>query len=175
MIAESTPFGGLIDEGNSEHGPNRAGYEGSSWNRWFVPVLGFIEKNNIRIWSYIDCDWDSFPMWQRNRAPGVHWGDSRVESMRDLRRRWREEVLETTRFSWTSDPEERKLVCSVSSEPRGANRTDTPKRQHSRATLKPIAEALIAFALVVLAVLWVLDCFLIIPRARSYSAYTIID
>jgi hypothetical protein len=40
MIAESTPFGGIV----SADGENEAGARGSSWNKWFVPVLSFINK-----------------------------------------------------------------------------------------------------------------------------------
>ena len=57
MIAESTPFGGIIEEGASNLGPNRAGFYGSSWTRWFLPVLTFIEKHDIRMWCYINCNW----------------------------------------------------------------------------------------------------------------------
>lgn len=78
MIAESTPFGGIVN-GSGGAGGNEAGYRGDSWTRWFIPVLGIIEKYDIRMWSYINCDWDALPMWAVNHAPGVHWGDSRIE------------------------------------------------------------------------------------------------
>ena len=78
MIAESTPFGGIVVE---SEGINGAGFSGESWATWFVPVLSLIDRYDVRLWSYIDNDWDFFPMWTdpRNHAPGVSWGDSRVE------------------------------------------------------------------------------------------------
>lgn len=82
MIAESTPFGGILDESAAVADPlatNRAGYSGSTWHRWFVPVLAFIERHDVRIWSYINCNWDALPMWAVAHAPGVYWGDSRIE------------------------------------------------------------------------------------------------
>ena len=44
MVAESTPFGGIV----STDGDNEAGIRGSSWNKWFVPVLSFINKVGLR-------------------------------------------------------------------------------------------------------------------------------
>jgi hypothetical protein len=82
MIAESTPFGGILDESTVRSHPgaaNRAGYRDSTWSRWFVPVLAFIQRHDVRIWSYINCDWDQQPMWAKFHAPGVYWGDSRIE------------------------------------------------------------------------------------------------
>lgn len=89
MIAESTPFGGLIDPienssvkfNSSITLVNRAGYDGISWEVWFQPVLQFIKTFDIRIWSYINCNWDSLPMWESKHAPGIHWGDSRVQGL----------------------------------------------------------------------------------------------
>jgi hypothetical protein len=84
MIAESTPFGGIVsseeEEGiGNKSAVNRAGYPGDSWSVWFEPVLSLIERYEIRLWSYVNNDWDSLPMWQKNHAPGVFWGDSRVQ------------------------------------------------------------------------------------------------
>lgn len=101
MVAESTPFGGIIDESHSDEGPNRAGYFGSSWNSWFVPVMEFIENHDVKMWSYINCNWDSMAQWQRERAPGVHWGDSRVQRFPGVFQRWEDEVLHSSRYSWT--------------------------------------------------------------------------
>jgi len=53
------------------------------FSSWFVPVLDFIEKYDVKMWSYINCDWDSFPMWisNNNHAPNVFWGDTRLQSI----------------------------------------------------------------------------------------------
>lgn len=82
MIAESTPFGGILDEATARSNPgatNRAGYSDSTWSRWFVPVLAYIQRHDVRLWSYINCDWDAQPMWAKLHAPGVYWGDSRIQ------------------------------------------------------------------------------------------------
>ena len=82
MIAESTPFGGILDEATARKDPeatNRAGFADSTWSRWFVPVLKYIQRHDVRMWSYINCDWDAQPMWAKLHAPGVYWGDSRVQ------------------------------------------------------------------------------------------------
>lgn len=84
MISESAPFGGILDAKTLRRDPdasNRAGYGGNTWNRWFEPVMKFIRTHDVRMWSYIDCDWDALPMYasEENHAPGVYWGDSRLE------------------------------------------------------------------------------------------------
>lgn len=79
MIAESTPFGGIVQESDMVQNPDRrneAGFEGDSWVRWYLPVLRFIEEHDIRLFSYINSNWDTQPMWQ-----GEKWGDSRIEGM----------------------------------------------------------------------------------------------
>ncbi len=66
------------DQSNSQQ-LNEAGISGSTWSRWFIPILSFIERYDIRIWSYINNDWDSFDMWRVNHGAGVYWGDSRIQ------------------------------------------------------------------------------------------------
>lgn len=101
MIAESTPFGGVFWDGRS-FGPNsqRIDLSNSShdlpnniWDLWFVPVLNLIEQHGIQMWSYINCDWDSQPMWQT-----VGFGDSRISKLDSLMTKWRSNVLENPRF-----------------------------------------------------------------------------
>jgi hypothetical protein len=80
MIAESTPFGGidtLLDP----------------WEDWFQPVLDLIETYDIGAWSYIDCDWESQPMWK-----GVGFGDTRLASNATVQQLWQHHVLESARF-----------------------------------------------------------------------------
>ena len=82
MIAESTPFGGMVtreQERKNASVVNRAGFRGNTWDYWFRPVISFIHSYDVRIWSYINCNWDTLPMWQLNHAPGIYWGDSRIE------------------------------------------------------------------------------------------------
>ena len=89
MIAESTPFGGIVTEEDAKKDPsaaNGAGYAGSTWAGWFTTVLHFIDTFDVRIWTYINCDWDSQPMWQKKHAPGKHWGDTRLQIHADIAR-----------------------------------------------------------------------------------------
>jgi hypothetical protein len=52
-------------------------------------VLAYINRHDVRIWCYINCNWDAQPMWQLNHAPGVYWGDTRIEG----KTRWRSSVV----------------------------------------------------------------------------------
>mmetsp|Transcript_31213 Transcript_31213/g.52193 ORF Transcript_31213/g.52193 Transcript_31213/m.52193 type:complete len:421 (-) Transcript_31213:166-1428(-) len=120
MIAESTPYGGIIDEvtaANDPHAKNEAGYSGSTWSRWFTAVLAFIEKNDVRIWCYINCDWDSQPMWKLNHAPNEKWGDTRIETHDDVLERWNEEVLDTDRYITAYDTVYEDNVCENIEDP----------------------------------------------------------
>jgi hypothetical protein len=67
MIAESTPFGWRASYTN----------ENQVMERWFEPVLSMIHEYShiIGMWSYIDCNWESQPMWHN-----VGFGDTRVFS-----------------------------------------------------------------------------------------------
>jgi len=104
MIAESAPFGGILEEKTASQSPtetNEAGVSGSSWNRWFEPVIQFIERHDVRIWSYINCNWDAQPMWAKNHGPDEEWGDTRIEAHPDVMEKWRQLVLSSKRFSWS--------------------------------------------------------------------------
>ncbi|KAJ8611475.1 hypothetical protein CTAYLR_005162 [Chrysophaeum taylorii] len=77
MIAESTPFGiGLTAP------------RASILNTWFLPVLDFVEAYDVKLWCYINCDWDAQPMWQ-----GQGWGDTRIETDPRLSAFWANHVL----------------------------------------------------------------------------------
>lgn len=80
MIAESTPFGGID-------------HFSDPWNAWFEPVLDLIVEYDISLWSYIDCDWDSQPMWRN-----VGFGDSRLSINTTVLSLWQERVLSSPRF-----------------------------------------------------------------------------
>lgn len=75
MIAESCPWR-MSTSKNSR-----------SWEKWFVPYFQFIEKRNVKIVSYINCDWDQIPLFQ-----SMGWKDSRVQSNPTIMKRWIEEV-----------------------------------------------------------------------------------
>eukprot|EP00808_Paulinella_micropora_P026771 g6779.t1 len=91
MIAESTPKGlgvnpKLVDRDNV-------------WQSWFEPVLMFIERHDIAMWSYINCDWEEQPMWK-----GGGWGDTRLEVGDQLSMHWQAQVLVQERFARAGYP-----------------------------------------------------------------------
>ena len=80
MIAESTPFGGI---------PHLK----DPWNEWFVPVLDLIDDYDIAMWSYINCDWESQPMWHN-----VGFGNTRLAHNRTVLKLWYHHVQNNPRF-----------------------------------------------------------------------------
>ena len=79
MIAESTPFGGI----NMNTTKTRLYNKTDSWDRWFSEVLALIKAFDISMWSYINCDWESQPMWK-----GVGFGDTRLSSNKEVMTKW---------------------------------------------------------------------------------------
>ena len=75
MIAEATPCG--IGVTHEKH----------ALERWYEPFFEFINANDVKAVSYINCDWEALPMWK-----GQGWKDSRVEANPVIRKRWIEEV-----------------------------------------------------------------------------------
>lgn len=76
MIAESTPFGGIV-----------------SWQDWFEPILQLIDEYDISMWSYINCNWEVQPMWHN-----VGFGDTRLAINDDVMQHWHDEVIQGDRF-----------------------------------------------------------------------------
>ena len=84
MIAESTPFGGIDMVSNETREYDLS----DPWERWYAPTLELIDKWDVKMWSYIDCDWESQPMWH-----GVGFGESRVSSNDRVMEMWRDVVV----------------------------------------------------------------------------------
>jgi len=90
MVAESAPFGGMnVAESNVakayiEVAKNR----NNIWNLWFQKIIDLIEEFDISMWSYINCDWGSQPMWS-----GIGFGDTRLSSSNVVMNQWWEQVL----------------------------------------------------------------------------------
>jgi hypothetical protein len=84
MIAESTPFGG-IDLNTTD---TEAYNESDPWQRWFGKVVDLIETYDIDLWSYINCDWESQPMWHN-----VGFGDTRLSSNEKVMRMWHDLII----------------------------------------------------------------------------------
>jgi hypothetical protein len=94
MIAESTPFGGIdVASTDIANGYIIDPSDGRSngdiiWNIWFQKTIDLIEEYDISMWSYINCDWDSQPMWN-----GIGFGDTRLSSSDVLMHKWWDKVL----------------------------------------------------------------------------------
>lgn len=103
MIAESTPFGGMhiastMNAVAKDYLRNSATLDEEGdilWDLWYQPTIDLIDTYDIAMWSYINCDWDSQPMWH-----GIGFGDTRLSSSKLLMANWRKQVLQKnhTRF-----------------------------------------------------------------------------
>lgn len=118
MIAESTPFGGIHGDG------------AEVWESWFSPVLEFVRTEDVRFWSYIDCDWEAFPMWV-----GQGWGDSRVQAHAVTASRWATDVIGSERFGGGAAPA--LLLGSKPAGPRHAGGTNFVQRSALGVLLVP--------------------------------------
>ena len=87
MIAESTPFGGIYQQDFRK--------DNGVWELWFQPVLDLIEEYNdvVAMWSYINCNWDTQPMWT-----GVGFGDSRLSQSSHVMNQWYHHVIDNPKF-----------------------------------------------------------------------------
>lgn len=98
-VCESTPIGGIATPASATivHGPAPeipGGLVVDSWSEWFEPLLLWIQTRNAKMLSYINCDWDSQPMWT-----GQGWGDTRLEADEVIASLWRAHVVEEDRFT----------------------------------------------------------------------------
>jgi hypothetical protein len=84
MIAESTPFGG-IDLNQSITEPY--GLD-DPWERWFQPVFDIIEEYDVSMWSYINCNWESQPMWHN-----IGFGETRLSTNQIIMQKWQEYIF----------------------------------------------------------------------------------
>ena len=90
MIAESTPFGGIqLQKSSTKNIPSSNLFIEDPWDRWYRPVLSLIEQYDIGMWSYIDCDWNSLPMWK-----DVGFGDSRIASDPLIMKHWQDVIFQ---------------------------------------------------------------------------------
>ena len=90
MIAESTPFGGIeLKEASVDAKEYLVAhdYDIDDWERWFGKVMGLIDEYDVSMWCYINCDWESQPMWR-----GVGFGETRLSSNARVMSRWHDEV-----------------------------------------------------------------------------------
>jgi len=84
MIAESSPFGGI----NLNTSKTREFNKTNPWDRWYGEIITLIEKYDISMWCYINCNWDSQPMWHN-----TGFGDSRISSSKEVMEKWDHYVI----------------------------------------------------------------------------------
>lgn len=90
MIAESTPFGGIgLKQASKDVSKFLAknGYDHDDWERWYGKVIDVINKYDVSMWSYINCNWESEPMWRN-----VGFGETRLSSNDHVMSHWFEQV-----------------------------------------------------------------------------------
>lgn len=91
MIAESSPFGGIELKQTSrdaQHFMANNDYDHDDWGRWFGKVLDIIDKYDVDMWCYINCDWESQPMWHK-----VGFGESRLSTNPHVMSQWHEQII----------------------------------------------------------------------------------
>lgn len=103
MIAESTPQGYHISQGMNANisilwdGPAGENVVSKTseeiWNEWYATFFDYIHANSdvIRAVSYINCHWDSQPMWGPPYSSGF-WGDTRVQADAAITEFWLSEL-----------------------------------------------------------------------------------
>lgn len=86
MIAESTPFGGIELKQTSKETINFVGkpeYDHDDWDRWYGKVIDVINKYDVSMWSYINCNWENEPMWHN-----VGFGETRLSTNDHVMSQW---------------------------------------------------------------------------------------
>jgi len=91
FIAEAAPRGHFLEKEDAD----------TVWKNWFEKFFAHIEKNKdvIRAVSYINADWESQPMWK-----GGKWGQTRVETSPEIKKRWLEKMAEPKFINATDNP-----------------------------------------------------------------------
>jgi len=90
MIAESTPFGGIeLKQASNETEAFLASneYDHDEWDRWFGKVIDVINKYDVSMWCYINCDWEAQPMWHN-----VGFGQTLLSSNKHVMSNWYKKV-----------------------------------------------------------------------------------
>ncbi|WP_111977693.1 hypothetical protein [Algibacillus agarilyticus] len=115
MIAESAPQGyrtGVATKSPIHMNQQEQVDAEYIWQNWFQAYFDFIYANNdvIRAVAYINTHWEAQPMWQcepkipagsQGCAQG-NWGDSRVQSDPEIKKRWLAEITNEKYWIQTS-------------------------------------------------------------------------
>jgi len=72
MIAEATPAGMYTVKGKLS---------------WFKRFFDFIEKEDVKVVSYINYNWDSYPMFKL-----FNWADARIQKNSQVKEMWLEKI-----------------------------------------------------------------------------------
>lgn len=90
FIAEIAPRGYFIDDEDGK----------KLWDTWYTTLFEHIQDNMdvVRAISYINCDWDSQPMWH-----GKNWGDTRLEINEYVKEKWLQKMTESTFINSDND------------------------------------------------------------------------
>lgn len=91
FIAEATPVR-EIEGLYSNTDLKSEGLDSTIWDQWFESFFKTIEENRdvIKAFSYINCDWTSQPMWNIN--PVFSKVDSRIQVSEYVTRKWNEKI-----------------------------------------------------------------------------------
>ena len=90
IIAESTPFGGIeLKQASNDTKLYLTDneYEHDAWDRWFGKVIDIINKYDVSMWCYINCDWEQQPMWHN-----VGFGQTLLSSNEHVMSNWYEKI-----------------------------------------------------------------------------------
>jgi len=88
MIAESTPFGGIELKQASKAAKENIDETSDPWDRWYGQVIDVINKYDVSMWCYINCDWESQPQWHN-----VGFGETRLSSNTEVMTKWHEQIM----------------------------------------------------------------------------------
>ena len=96
FIAEATPtisdYGGKLYGLTKETQLSNAEQADEAWEKWFLPFFKAVEQNKdvVKAVHYINCHWDSHPMWYEN--PTFKGVDARLQLSEKLRQLWLEKT-----------------------------------------------------------------------------------
>lgn len=92
FIAEATPtisdYGGKLYGLTKETQLSKPEQAEEAWEKWFLPFFETIDKNKdvVKAVHYINCHWDSHPMWYEN--PTFKGIDARLQLSDTISQRW---------------------------------------------------------------------------------------
>lgn len=96
FIAEATPtisdYGGKLYGLTKETQLSNAEQADEAWEKWFLPFFETVEQNKdvVKAVHYINCHWDSHPMWYEN--PTFKGVDARLQLSEKLGQLWLEKT-----------------------------------------------------------------------------------